>query len=136
MTNKFSPRIYVAYSVFYIIGTFYAMLIPFVGYSFKWTMASHGFIFLDVFLIAMIRSHIGYGFGYLDWLSFLNFHFTWPNIRCIFQLLLQSLNIKLLPGFYFYFLKLDSLCMWFSLSILPVSWSHKIMKFINNNNNG
>ena len=50
MTNKFSPRIYVAYSVFYIIGTFYAMLIPFVGFQAIHSsehMASHGvFIFL------------------------------------------------------------------------------------------
>jgi dolichyl-diphosphooligosaccharide--protein glycosyltransferase len=31
--NKFSMKIYVAYSVFYVIGTVMAMLIPFVGFN-------------------------------------------------------------------------------------------------------
>lgn len=50
ISNRFSARLYVAYSVFYIIGTFYAMLIPFVGFQAIHSsehMASHGvFIFL------------------------------------------------------------------------------------------
>jgi dolichyl-diphosphooligosaccharide--protein glycosyltransferase len=31
--NKFSMKIYVAYSVFYVIGTVMAMLIPFVSFQ-------------------------------------------------------------------------------------------------------
>jgi len=50
LTNKFTIKIYVAYSVFYIIGTFYSMLIPFIGYLAIHSsehMASHGiFIFI------------------------------------------------------------------------------------------
>eukprot|EP01017_Pseudomicrothorax_dubius_P006254 TRINITY_DN11755_c0_g1_i1.p1 TRINITY_DN11755_c0_g1~~TRINITY_DN11755_c0_g1_i1.p1 ORF type:complete len:762 (+),score=212.95 TRINITY_DN11755_c0_g1_i1:119-2404(+) len=56
-------RIYVAYSAFYVIGTFYAMQIPFVGFQAIHSsehMASHGvFIFLQVYMfISWVRSFI------------------------------------------------------------------------------
>mmetsp|Transcript_16465 Transcript_16465/g.15787 ORF Transcript_16465/g.15787 Transcript_16465/m.15787 type:complete len:369 (+) Transcript_16465:122-1228(+) len=53
--NKFNMRIYVAYSVFYVLGTVMAMLIPFVSFNVMYSsehLASHGvFWIMQVYVI-------------------------------------------------------------------------------------
>ena len=53
IAGMMTSRVYVAYSIFYVIGTLLAMQIPFVGFQAMHSsehLASHGvFIFLQVY---------------------------------------------------------------------------------------
>lgn len=61
--NKFSINLYIAYSIFYIAGTLFAMQIPFVGFQAIFSsehLASHGvFVFLQAYVfIGWVKNHI------------------------------------------------------------------------------
>ncbi|KAJ3085288.1 oligosaccharyl transferase stt3 subunit [Physocladia obscura] len=63
LMGRFSARLYVSYSTFYVIGTLSSMEIPFVGFQPTWTsehMAALGFFcfVLIIAFIEMIRSHL------------------------------------------------------------------------------
>jgi dolichyl-diphosphooligosaccharide--protein glycosyltransferase len=62
--DKISTRLIVAYNVFYILGTIFALQIPFVGFGAMYSsehLASHGvFLFINVYYFAMfIKQFVG-----------------------------------------------------------------------------
>ncbi|KAJ3350195.1 oligosaccharyl transferase stt3 subunit [Entophlyctis luteolus] len=61
--GRFSPRLYVSYSTFYVVGTLSSMEIPFVGFQPTWTsehMAALGvFGLIQIFaFVEVVRSHL------------------------------------------------------------------------------
>mmetsp|Transcript_59114 Transcript_59114/g.68406 ORF Transcript_59114/g.68406 Transcript_59114/m.68406 type:complete len:756 (+) Transcript_59114:26-2293(+) len=63
IVGRFDSKLYVAYSIFYVLGTFMAMQIPFVGFQAIHSsehLASHGvFFFLQAFmLVNWVRKHV------------------------------------------------------------------------------
>lgn len=61
--GKMSNRLYVAYSIFYVSGTLFAMQIPFVGFQAIYSsehLASHGvFVLLQAYMfVNFIRNHV------------------------------------------------------------------------------
>jgi len=62
-SGRYSPRLYVAYTTFYVVGSLLAMQVPFVGFNVikqAECLASHGaFAVLHVYLlVTALRSHI------------------------------------------------------------------------------
>ena len=92
ITGRYKTKVYVAYNIFYLIGTIMAMQIPFVGFQALHSsehMASHGiFILLQVYtFVGFVRKYVGeQGFKFLS------------------KLFITGISVALILGVFFLFI--------------------------------
>lgn len=98
MTGRYSNRVYVAYSIFYILGTLLAMQVKFVG--FQAVQSSEHFASLGVFGLLQIH-------GFINWIrsllkpqtfkSFIKFSFVVIGVLLVVGLRIASTNGMISP---------------------------------------